>query len=313
MYRFIIGLAGVKMPKGFLINYFGFNKQQRNGLLVLISLSLFLFIVRLTYPFFIVPDNIIVKSLPLYEKQLDSSYNQGVFSKNAETLTKEGIQLFVFNPNTVTFQQLLKLGFKKKAAKTFLNYRSKGFVFKKKTDMKKVYGVSDEFYTKLEPYILLNENEKRKEQKELIVEAKQEKSTNKTDRQTLNVELNSVDSITLLKLDGIGPSYAKRILKYRSILGGFTSIEQLKEVYGFTEELYEKIKSSVRVEVQLIKKININKDDFKTINKHPYISYELTKSIFDWRRKTTINGTSIQGIINDDKLYKKLLPYLTFD
>ena len=63
----------------------------------------------------------------------------------------------------------------------------------------------------------------------------------------------------------------------------------------------------------LIKKINLNKDDFKSINKHPYLSYEITKSLFDWRRKTSLNATNLKEILNDPALYSKLLPYLAFD
>ena len=83
-------------------------------------------------------------------------------------------------------------------------------------------------------------------------------------------------------------------------------------MYGFTDELYEKVKASVIVDGSLIKKIDVNKDDFKTINKHPYLSYELTKLIFDWRKKTEITAINLKDIINDDAVYKKLLPYLQF-
>src|SRR5690606_7484140 len=127
------------------------------------------------------------------------------------------------------------------------------------------------------------------------------------------LELNSADSLQLLELKGIGPSYAKRILKYRSILGGYVSLEQLKEVYGFDEELFEKVKPYVEVNPSLVKKIKINSDDFKIVNKHPYITYELTKTIFDWRRKTVITETNFKDILNDEVLYNKLLPYLIFE
>lgn len=300
------------MVNSFLNNYFGFNKQQRNGLLVLSLISLTLFLVRIIYPVFITPDKLVIKDLPLIERKLDSSFqiSRDHFSTNFSD-DKKALNLFVFDPNIVAADQLLQLGFKEKTVKTFLKFRDRGFVFKQKSDLKKVYGISDNFYTQLEPYILI-ENKSKPEQPPSNKTAADlapiaiKKQTKK------NIELNAADSLALLELDGIGPAFAKRILKYRSLLGGFVAVEQLKEVYGFTDELYEKIKPFVIVNISLVKKLDLNKDDFKSINKHPYLSYELTKSLFDWRRKTVITATNLKDIINDDPVYKKLLPYLIF-
>jgi competence ComEA-like helix-hairpin-helix protein len=298
------------MVSSFLNNYFGFNKQQRNGLLVLALISFTLFLIRIIYPYFLSPGNITIQNLPLIERKLDSSYESSnkYYSSNFSE-SKNAVSLFVFDPNTVSFDQLLQLGFKEKTAKTFLKFRNKGFVFKQKKDIQKVYGISDNFYAQLEPYILI-ENKVAAEQKNSAdknVVSTPIKSQTKT-----KVELNSADSLALIGLNGVGPSFAKRILKYRSILGGYTSIEQLKEVYGFTEELYEKVKPFVCVDAVTVKKLDLNKDDFKVINKHPYLSYELTKALLDWRKKTVITATNLRDIINDDSVYNKLLPYLVF-
>ncbi len=298
------------MVSSFLNNYFGFNKQQRNGLLVLALISFILFLVRIIYPYFLSPGNIVIENLPLIERKLDSSFESSnkYFSNNFSE-NKNAINFFAFDPNTVSFDQLIQLGFKEKTAKTFLKFRDKGFVFKQKKDIQKVYGISDNFYAQLEPYILI-ENKVTAEQKN--TSEKNVVSVPIKDQTKIKVELNSADSLALIELNGVGPSFAKRILKYRSILGGFTSIEQLKEVFGFTDELYEKVKPFVSLDAGSVKKIDLNKDDFKVINKHPYLSYELTKALFDWRKKTVITVTNLKDIINDDTVYNKLLPYLVF-
>jgi competence protein ComEA len=299
------------MVNSFLNNYFGFNKQQRNGLILLSIISLILFLVRIIYPSFITPDKIEIKNLPLIEQTLDSSYqlSQDRFSGN---VTKENtaLNLFVFDPNTITNQQLQQLGFNKKSAQTFLKFRDRGFVFKEKIDLKKVYGISDNFYSKLEPYIII---ENKNSAANLNSNKSESNVTASANKNQTKVELNTADSLALLDINGIGPAFAKRILKYRSLLGGFVSVEQLKEVYGFTDEMFEKIKPNVTANAELIKKINLNKDDFKTVNKHPYLSYELTKTLFDWRRKTVITATNLKDIINDDQAYNKLMPYISFN
>ncbi len=299
------------MVNSFLNNYFGFNKQQRNGLILLSIISLILFLVRIIYPSFITPDKIEIKNLPLIEQKLDSSYqlSQDRFSGN---VTKENtaLNLFVFDPNTITNQQLQQLGFNKKSAQTFLKFRDRGFVFKEKIDLKKVYGISDNFYSKLEPYIII---ENKNSAANLNSNKSESNVTASANKNQTKVELNTADSLALLDINGIGPAFAKRTLKYRSLLGGFVSVEQLKEVYGFTDEMFEKIKPNVTVNAELIKKINLNKDDFKMVNKHPYLSYELTKTLFDWRKKTVITAVNLKDIINDDQAYNKLMPYISFN
>ncbi len=130
--------------------------------------------------------------------------------------------------------------------------------------------------------------------------------------QQLMIELNSADSIKLESLKGIGPAFARRIIKYRAMLGGFVNKRQLLEVYGFTEEKYGVIENEIEVDPSLVHKINLNSDDFKTVNHHPYITYELTKKIFDARRRSAITEGSFKELLSDDVLFSKLLPYLNF-
>ena len=300
------------MLNNFLINFFGFNKQQRNGLLMLSIISLLLLLVRVMYPYFIVNDNIVVRDLPLLEEKIDSAFQSSKkYYSGLNLASNSNLNLFVFDPNTVSLSQLIELGFKEKTAQTFIKFRNNGFVFKQKSDLQKVYGVSDKFYLQLEPYILI-EKSITNPLKENDLQTVKILSGNDTKKVKVKVELNSVDSIGLIELKGIGPAFAKRILKYRTILGGFINVEQLKEVYGFTDELYEQILPFIKVDATTIKKINLNKDDFKIINKHPYLSYELTKTICDWRRRTIITATNLKEIINDNSVYNKVLPYTDF-
>ncbi len=291
----------------FLSAWFGFNKQQRNGLLVLCSIVFLLFILRLSISSFIKPEPILIADF--------SSVKLPELNENlsATDSSSENNDLFVFDPNSVTKEQLIKLGFFEKTANTFLNYRNKGARFNKKEDLKKVYGINTELYTKLEKYILINDGNK-KENKLAQQEPKENTLARQTGKQIKVVELNTVDSIGLLPLPGIGPGYAKRILKYRTLLGGFYSSEQLKEVFGFTDSLFQVIKNYVKVDASLIKKLDINTEDFKKLNAHPYISYEDTKAIFDYRRKNGVI-TKLEHLkicISDEAQLKKLIPYLEF-
>jgi len=79
------------------------------------------------------------------------------------------------------------------------------------------------------------------------------------------VELNTCDSAALEALPGIGPVLSARIIKYRNLLGGYASVEQLREVYGLTEETYDLVKERVCADAGLVKKININTAGYKQL------------------------------------------------
>lgn len=238
-----------------------------------------------------------MKELPLLK--IDSLDDKKVASSSSTILVK----LHPFDPNQVSYQELLTLGLSEKTARIFIKFRSKGFVFRKKEDLQKVYGISKELYLKLEPYQINTNNAEKKTEPNSTAN----KITN-----TAKIELNTADSLSLLEINGIGPAFAKRILKYRNLLGGYSSVEQLKEVYGLNDEVYSKIKEQFSVNPSLISKINLNKDDFKTINKHPYISYEITKAIFNQRRSIPITPEVLKEILNDPSNFSKLEIYINY-
>ena len=132
------------------------------------------------------------------------------------------------------------------------------------------------------------------------------------------ITLNVTDTAQWKKIPGIGSSYASRIIKYRDKLGGFISINQLKEVYGIDDELFDKISSYIREEnncLESCRKLKINKLEFKEILAHPYIDYEQTKAIVNLRRRIG-DISSIDELAMLDEFAAedivRLKPYLQF-
>lgn len=108
------------------------------------------------------------------------------------------------------------------------------------------------------------------------------------------VDINTADSLALEGLPGIGPAFAKRILKYRTLLGGYVQVAQLKEVYGMPEETYEKIKPLCKVSAAAVK--HIPGDSLWLLPYkfyHPYLSKEL---------KAAINGRKKSGAYSEGSL-----------
>ncbi len=151
-------------------------------------------------------------------------------------------------------------------------------------------------------------------QKEFVAEkfkAKMEKAVKTTPQH--KIDINLADSAELIKLTGIGPVFASRIVKYRSLLGGYIHPEQLLEVYGMDSKRYDGILHDLIITQGSVKKININTSSFKEILKHPYISYEMVKEIVNYRRGnggfSDVNELKNVPLV-DSTVYKKILPYL---
>ena len=135
-------------------------------------------------------------------------------------------------------------------------------------------------------------------------------------RQPLVVELNSADTLTLQLLNGIGPAYARRIVRYRDRIGGFTSTAQLLDVYGFTPELLDYISPYLTLDTTNIRLIDINTIELKQLIKHPYIEYYQARDIIKLRGRGMVfrNADDLRAVPSmSDSTLERLLPYISFD
>jgi competence ComEA-like helix-hairpin-helix protein len=126
------------------------------------------------------------------------------------------------------------------------------------------------------------------------------------------VELNSADSLTLIKIRGIKGFYSKKIIEHREELGGYASKEQLMELYKFDKEKFDAVEKYVTVDISKIKKININTCTAKEL-KHPYLNWNAVNGIISYREKhgkfKNIEDIKKTDLV-DDETYRKIAPYL---
>lgn len=273
------------------------TSRERNGAIVLLILIFIMIGVRFSMNAMnntneSIPDSVIEKIQILEERKSKNSELNYTNIRKDSTINHE---LFKFDPNVADREEFLKLGFSERVADNILNYRNKGGKFRQKGDLKKIYGFDTVLYKKIEDFIL--------------IKGKAVKNIEK-------LEINSTDSAGWTLLNGIGPYFAGKICKYRKSLGGFYKIEQLKEVYNFKEETFDKIKGELKVDTTLVKRININFSDISELKMHPYCRYENARKIIDYRSSkgkiTEVKQLLEDSIINAE-LYFKLKPYLTVD
>ena len=128
------------------------------------------------------------------------------------------------------------------------------------------------------------------------------------------ISLNSTDTTEWKKIPGIGSSYSSRIVKYRTLLGGFVCKDQLQEVYGIDSEMYARISPFIAEDTNW-SKIKINKLEFKELLRHPYLNYNQVKVIMNLRDKkgniTSIDELSMLEEFTKDDI-SRLQPYLEF-
>jgi DNA uptake protein ComE-like DNA-binding protein len=223
------------------------------------------------------------------------------------SVAEQELTLFPFNPNEMTAEDWKKLGLKDWQVKIVTNYTSKGGKFYKKEDFSKIYGISKAQYEVLAPFIDIPAREKTSKESEYPA------YTPKAVKIEL-VDLNKADSAMLVTLNGIGPSFAKRIIKFRKQLGGFYSVSQLLEVYGLDSTRFEKIYKYCVADPADIAKINVNKVTTDDLRKHPYFDYYLAKAIVDRRiiegKYTSVDQVSQIPLVHA-ALYEKIKYYLT--
>ncbi len=282
--------------------------------LVLVAVGLYIAQLKIDYDYEKARENLpIITETPvevhsLSEQESDFSFKE---KNNYNKSSSRRLQLRVFDPNTVTTEQMEDMGMPPRLIKTISNYRSKGGRFYKKEDIMKLYAFREEWYEEYAPYISIATSQNNTTYTKKEYPKNEYKKRKSKIRDPLNI-----NTCTAEQLDaewGVSPKVAANIVKFRDMLGGFQSIDQLSEVYTLPDSV---LRHNTNWYVQGgVQKININTADYKTLNKHPYIrKAKITKSLLGYR-KSHGEFKSIQDLlkiknINEETL-QKIAPYIT--
>ena len=195
---------------------------------------------------------------------------------------KELVVLKPFDPNLADSIELSSLGLPSFVVRNIMKYRQKGGHFRTVESLARVYGLTEEKFTELKPYVRIAHVEKNKPEKgdTVVRPVWKERRAYKYPEGTL-VDVNTADTAELKKVPGIGSGIAKAIVSYRERLGGFCSVEQLEEVDYVTPALLKWFK----LETPSVRKLDINKMTLDALRSHPYFNFYQAKVIVEHRRK----------------------------
>jgi len=213
-----------------------------------------------------------------------------------------------FDPNTIAKQGLLTLGLPEKIVDRMIKFREKGGKFFKPEELKKVYGVKEEWVEQLLPWMEVIMPKRVAPEK---IDFRKQKTKKKENPIT---DINKADFEDWQKLWGVGNYYADKIMGYREKLGGFISVDQILEIKELPDSVKQSILPVLRTS-DIFRKLKINSASTKEMAMHPYISWKEANAIQKYRKQ--------HGAFNASADLKKMLalkpefidriaPYLDF-
>ena len=274
-----------------------------------------------------------------YQAQQDSIY-KATWKKKYPRDTV-AIHLQPFDPNNADSSTLIHLGLKKWQVSNMLKYRAKNGRYRRAEDMKRLYGMTDSMYRVLLPYIHIDTLAVDRFRDSLRNSRRDTLTTNTLTTDTLATDtlatdtlqryvsakrdtilnIRTADTTELKMIRGIGSYRAKQIVRYREQLGGFASVAQLREVKAlqplFSDSLSaDSLLAHFWLDSMAIEPLRVNSATIERLQRHPYLSFEQAKAIYELRRKK-IRLESIAPLqrldcFTEEEL-QRIAPYLSFE
>ena len=279
-------------------SHFVFNKSERNGIFFLIAIIVILQILYFSYPFFTAEENTSEETkaeILQFQHKLDSLQKA---SSKKDTI-------YPFNPNYLTDYKAYRLGMTVNEIDRLLEFRSSGKWINSAADFQIVTDVSDSLLVHLSPYFKFPE-----------WVTKNNTSNSTKSAPILKFDLNSVSAEQLQQVKGIGEVLSKRILRYRSSIGGYRSLIQLKDIYGLTDGTHKELSKHLKAIPDTFERKNINVIGVLELSELPYFNYELAKAVVNYRSlHEGIDSIEVLSEIDDFPITKfdRIQLYLSFN
>ena len=306
-------------------DFFYFTKTERQGIIVLVVLVIGVYTIPPLLQAFSGPE----KTDPAEQAKSEKEYNEFISSMkeakqdkkypvyrgkySSPSYPKKEIRPAAFDPNTADSATFLSLGLPTWMAGNILRYRRKQGRFRRPEDFRKIYGLTEEQYRTLQPYIRITETPVLQDTSRiLVVQATAPYDTLMKYPPGTIIDLNQADTTELKKIPGIGSRIARSIVNRRRLLGGFYQIEQLGEI----RLKAEKLRSWFSVDAGKIHRININKASVERMMHHPYISYYQAKVIAEYRKKKGKVRDLKQLMLYEEFTpadFERMAPYVCYD
>lgn len=253
---------------------FRLNPEEKKGILFLVVVIALVVLYRTTWN---------SQSESMEGEPTDSVISSAISgNENSEA----GIRDTIFDPNTADSLTLIRCGLTPWQVRNVMKYRAKGGRWRDAADFRRLYGLTDEQYQRMLPNIRIAPID-RAPYKTEWKNGHQDSSYRNYPKQEkyavgVRIDPNTADTTEWKRIPGIGSYYSQKICRYRERLGGFVDCRQMREIEGLPGDIEQWVKVEAGFQPQ---RLRINRATFKQLVRHPYLNYEQTKSIVNYRDK----------------------------
>lgn len=309
-----------------LRDMFSVHEGERRGITVLLTLCMSA-MAWVVYAQWIAPHPVDdAAAIAIAWKQVSaadgSSIRADQRSDRQEAMAPE--RVFPFDPNHLSIDRWQALGLTQRQAEAIHHFEEKGGHFRTKQDLRRMRVIDPSLFAKWEAYIQLpdtlplahrSDSTLRSAPDRDVAERPAPSTGREHVRQPL-LEINSADTNQLIAVPGIGPAFARAIVRYRERLGGFHDLDQLKEVYILRDkpEAVARLQDRFVVDTLLMRRCPLNSFDAEALGPHPYAGWKVAKALVAYRKQhgPFRSVGDIRGcVLVTDSLYRKLAPYLS--
>ncbi|MCA1918057.1 MAG: helix-hairpin-helix domain-containing protein [Flavobacterium piscis] len=230
------------MKNRFIKEYFNFSRREINGLIILGIILVIILSLR------------IIENNYKPRKRYDFSKFENEIDEfiSLQTTNFENTELFCFDPNTASTDELIKLGFSPRIINEINSFRKAGRKFYKPEDLLKIKSLKESDFEIIKEYIVIEKKKNYNSDNFYKNNSRYSKTYSRFD-----FDPNIADKETLLKL-GFKYWQADNIIKYRNKGGKFSIPEDLYKIYGIDSVFVSEIIDYVKIENIALNEITNN-------------------------------------------------------
>lgn len=285
--------------------FFGFSRTETNAFVILLPLIIILLFSEPLYRQIHQGQNPHILDIDKTDSLLATMNLIALTRTSTPLATIDTTSFYTFDPNVISEEQYVSLQLSKPVASRIIHFREKGGRFFKKGDLLKIYGMDTAWFLHVKKWIIIQN-----------LQSKDKKIENKNQAREA-LDINTADSTQLMTIYGIGPVLSKRILLFREKLGGYISLDQLKEVYGLDTSVVRNIKKRFKIMSEFHPKtINLNTATLEELASHPYLNRKEAQAIITYRLQHQ-SYDSIEQLrkikMLDQNWVERIRPYITIE
>ncbi len=259
-------------------------------------LALFILVILLQAGYFII-NNFTKKTTVTSKEEQEWLALQPEIDALKAAQAKKQFTIYPFNPNFISDYKGYTLGMSVQEIDRLHKFREGNKYVNSAAEFQQVTQVSDSLLAAISPYFkfpdwVIKKQAQQQQSNQSFADSYTNKPFAKEEKKIVQLDINEAVEEDLVKVYGIGPAYAKAILRKRAKLGAFVSMEQMNEFEQFSPEAVTGLKKAFYVGTNpTVTKLNVNTASLSQLTYFSYFNRDIAKAI--------VTRRSMQGRLNN--------------